>query len=205
MTDEPRAMTRRRVLGSLVTVGGASAAAGSGTMAYWFDEEGSSSNGIQNGTLELTFDSGSRTLGLAAELSSGERTSGSVTLVNDESVAGSLDVLIDYRENDDANDGKNRRTAEEVAEQLTVTNLEYGETDLLSDPDQDLPSEPTLHDLSTNDVDGSDDLSNLADPGAGTTFDIELELGTVNQSNGNFAGEGIDATVTFALNQIDEQ
>ncbi|MFB6074702.1 MAG: TasA family protein [Haloarculaceae archaeon] len=47
-------LTRRRVLGGLVTVGAASAAAGAGTMAYFSDTESSSGNTITAGTLDLT-------------------------------------------------------------------------------------------------------------------------------------------------------
>ena len=47
-------LNRRRVLGGLITVGGAAAAAGAGTYAWFSDEEESNDNTVTAGTLDLT-------------------------------------------------------------------------------------------------------------------------------------------------------
>ncbi|WP_136689928.1 TasA family protein [Halorhabdus amylolytica] len=49
-------LTRRRVLGGLITVGAASAAAGAGTFALFSDTETSSGNEVTAGTLDLQID-----------------------------------------------------------------------------------------------------------------------------------------------------
>lgn len=54
MTEEDSKFTRRRVLGGLITVGAASAAAGAGTFALFSDSETSDGNTVQAGTIELT-------------------------------------------------------------------------------------------------------------------------------------------------------
>lgn len=55
-------LTRRRLLGGLTTIGGASAAAGAGTMAMFGDSEASSGNTLQTGTLDLKIDDGDQTV-----------------------------------------------------------------------------------------------------------------------------------------------
>jgi len=54
MSDKNIAVTRRRVLGGIVTVGAASAAVGAGTFAFFSDTESSSNNQVTAGTLDLT-------------------------------------------------------------------------------------------------------------------------------------------------------
>jgi len=53
MSDKKIELNRRRVLGGLITVGGAAAAAGAGTFALFSDTEQSSGNTITAGTLDL--------------------------------------------------------------------------------------------------------------------------------------------------------
>lgn len=54
--DKKFELSRRKVLGSVGTIGVASAAAGAGTMAFFNDEETSTSNTVQAGTLDLVMD-----------------------------------------------------------------------------------------------------------------------------------------------------
>lgn len=62
MTDGPVRLTRRRLLGSMVTVGGGGAATGAGTMALFSDSETSSDNTIKAGTLNLKLGGGHETI-----------------------------------------------------------------------------------------------------------------------------------------------
>lgn len=54
MSDDKIELNRRRVLGGMITLGGAAAAAGAGTYAWFSDTETSSNNTIQAGTLTLS-------------------------------------------------------------------------------------------------------------------------------------------------------
>lgn len=53
MTDDTIELNRRRVLGGIITIGGAAAAAGAGTFAAFSDTESSTGNTITAGTLNL--------------------------------------------------------------------------------------------------------------------------------------------------------
>lgn len=95
MTDSSPHVTRRRLLGSVATVAGASAATGAGTMAYFSDTSTSSGNVVQAGTLDLTFGQ-SQTVPFLDETGITPPDSGSETLdlVNDGSIDGALEVDI---------------------------------------------------------------------------------------------------------------
>jgi len=198
--DETR-LTRRRVLGGLVTVGTASAAAGAGTAAYFTDTEASAANQVSTGTLTVGF-GGTAAFDFSASLAPGEITQGTVTLVNAGSIPGSLDVDFEYANSDARNNSK--KTAREVAERLDVTTLAYGGTDRLGQITDGSP--PTLHDLATNDLSGGEttanDLTDLPDPADGTDFTVGFELQNVGYQ---FKKEGVAITVTFHLNQHDSQ
>lgn len=201
MSDEVIRLSRRRALGGLAVIAGASAAAGAGTMAAFSDSESSSSNTVQAGTLELSLDSGG-SFDFSTSLAPTQSTQDSVTLLNAGSISGSLDVDVSYTEND-APQNDADVSADQVAQNLTVLSLEYGGNNLLSG--QSLPSDPTLYELSNNDQaeSGSDnDLINLADPGNGTDFTVELELANVGN---DFQSDGLDVTFEFDLNQTDGQ
>lgn len=95
MTDTTR-VTRRRLLGGLVTVGAASAAAGAGTMAVFTDSEQSGGNDLSAGTLDLTLDGQDATVQFlsAATVAPGDSGSGTVTLRNTGSVPGYVDIVV---------------------------------------------------------------------------------------------------------------
>ncbi|MFB6074703.1 MAG: TasA family protein [Haloarculaceae archaeon] len=195
-------LTRRRLLGGLVAVGGASAAAGAGTMAYFSDAESSAGNAVQAGTLTLEF-GGSAAFDFGTTLAPTESTTGSVTLVNTGSVAGSVDVDVTYSEQD-ASPNDVDESAQAVARNLTMRTLSYGGTDLTGS--QGLSSTPTLHELATNDRTAGEstgnDLVDLPDPGGGTDFVVELELANVDS---DFESDGVAVSFTFHLNQTDAQ
>lgn len=198
--DETR-LTRRRVLGGLVTVGTASAAAGAGTAAYFTDTETSTENEVSTGTLTLGFD-GAAAFDFSASLAPGGTTQGTVTLVTLGSLSGSLDVDFEYANDDARNNSK--KTAREVAERLDVTTLTYSGSDRTGQITDGSP--PTLHDLATNDLSGGEttpnDLTDLPDPGDGTDFTVGFELQNVGNQ---FKKEGVAITITFQLNQHDSQ
>lgn len=203
MPDDTLEVSRRRVLSGLITIGGASVATGVGTMAYFSDSEESTGNTVTTGTLRLGFDSdGEFEFGTA--LAPTETSTESVTLVNSGTITGSLDVDVDYSEYDASDAPDPDMTANDVAESIEVVILDYGENNLLAG--QGLPSNPTLHDLAENphgdDESTENDLINLADPGDGTDFTVELRLKNVSD---DFQGDGVDVTFTFYLNQTDDQ
>lgn len=195
-------LTRRRLLGGLVTVGAAGAGAGAGTMALFSDEETSTGNTIQAGTLTLDFAS-SGTFSFSTSLAPTETTGDSLTLVNGGSLGGSLDVDVSYTESDGSPNDTDM-SGDAVAQNLKVETLTYGGTDLTAQ----LPGTGpwTLYDLANNAHGASEstqnDLINLADPAGGTEFSIELRLGNVGN---DFQADGIAIDFTFHLNQTDDQ
>lgn len=199
----PDGVTRRQLLGGLVTVGAGSAAAGAGTAAYFSDTEASSTNQVSAGTLNLGFGT-SASFDFNTSLAPTESTVGQVELVRSGTLSGSLDVDVDYAEND-ASGNKKDMTAAAVAQRLEVTTLEYGGTDVRSQISTS-NSPPTLYDLATNahgtDETTQNDLIDLGDPGNGTDFTLELRLQDVKNK---YQDDGIDVTVTFHLNQNDSQ
>ncbi len=202
MTDRTVKLTRRRLLGGIVAIGGASAATGAGTMAYFSTTAQSTNNEVTAGTLELDF-GGTGTFSFSTSLAPTISTQDSVTLVNAGTLSGSVDVDVDYSESDASSAPSPDMTAQEVAENLEVTTLEYGGADLTWQIDTS-NSPPTLHDLANNLHDGSEttqnDLINLADPGGGTDFTVEFRLKNVSD---DYQGDGVEVTFTFHLNQND--
>jgi predicted ribosomally synthesized peptide with SipW-like signal peptide len=127
--EEELRLTRRRVLGSLVTVGGAGAAAGAGTMAALSDTESSSGNGIQAGTLDLEVDGQNTTVTFldVSEIKPGDQGSGDLVLANVGTATGSVSVTVDairdYENGYDGNENAGRdgtRNDGELDEYLEV-------------------------------------------------------------------------------------
>jgi len=95
--DNTIELNRRRVLGGMVVIGGAAAAAGAGTFAAFTDTESSNDNSVSAGTLDLTVDGGDTpvTVLSVSDAVPGETGSGdAITLANDGSVDGTLDVSV---------------------------------------------------------------------------------------------------------------
>lgn len=97
MTDGSIRITRRRVLGSLATVGGASAATGAGTMAYLTDTESSSGNAVHAGTLDLQLDGADQQVTFldADNIQPTDSGNESVLLGNTGSLEGTVEIDID--------------------------------------------------------------------------------------------------------------
>jgi predicted ribosomally synthesized peptide with SipW-like signal peptide len=93
-------LTRRKVLGGLVGVGAASAAAGAGTMALFSDTESSTDNVIQAGTLDLKPDGDGVKDGVTVEdVKPTDSGAWKVPLNNDGSLPGYLRVTVDLTDN----------------------------------------------------------------------------------------------------------
>lgn len=102
MSDKTIELNRRRVLGGMITLGGAAAAAGAGTFAAFSDTGQSSGNSISTGTLTLALNPGSESTAidvsgakpgdsgyLALELQNSGSIDGTIADVNLGSVDGS--------------------------------------------------------------------------------------------------------------------
>lgn len=91
-------LTRRRVLGGLVTIGAGSAVAGAGTMAAFSDEDTSEDNTVAAGTLTLSLDndgdnSGSKTIEVT-NAKPGDSGSGASTIENEGTIDGTVDLEV---------------------------------------------------------------------------------------------------------------
>lgn len=198
--DEPKYHVTRRglILGGLsVGVAGASGVTAGGTLA-WFRDVEAGRNSIQAGTLNLEFGSGS-SLDLTTDLSPGSSISSSVELTSPGTLAGWLDIDVSYK------DSGGDADPNQVAKELEVSTLDYGGTDLLTQVSHfNTNGIKDLEDLAKNNQTSGEttanDLIDLADPGNGTLFEIEL---TLQNGTNNLAGNSIEITVTFYLNQTD--
>lgn len=172
-------------------------------MAYFSDSKASSANTVETGTLELSFGNGG-SFDMSTTLEPGQSVVGSVTLVNDGTITGSVDVSASYSENDASNNNTDM-SDDDVARSLNVLTLDYdGTSELGQVTDGDGDGNKTIYDLANNDLEtDGDDVIDLADPGGGKTFTVEIEL---DSSVGNdYQDDGIDITFTFDLNQRDSQ
>ncbi len=170
-----------------------------GTWAYFQDTETSTGNVLAAGTLDLktnNFDGVTQTLS-AINLKPGDIVSGSITLRNAGSVAGStLDLAFSYGENDDIPNSV-PMSADATAAMIEVTTLIYGIDDLLV---------PVISDYQPNGYTDIEDLKNAdltgqsgINPSATKDFSITVQLR--GDTSGDFQSDGINITMTFTLNQ----
>ncbi|GAA0457346.1 CalY family protein [Halococcus dombrowskii] len=142
-SDELR-LTRRKLLGGVTTIGVASALGGVSTWATFRDEESSTDNSVQAGTLDLVLSDSDETEadGVSGEFTlsnakPGDTLYGDITLEN----AGSLDanhveLAFSYDENEaDSPNGNNEadtlsNSADGMAKQFEVTQLTYDGTNI---------------------------------------------------------------------------
>lgn len=96
MPGEETRLSRRRVLGGLLTVGAASAAAGAGTMAAFSDSESSSGNAVSAGTLDLKLDGSDQTVTFLNEqgVAPGDSGQSVLPIENAGTVAGTLEIEV---------------------------------------------------------------------------------------------------------------
>jgi len=91
-------LSRRKVLGGVLTVGAASAATGAGTMAYFSDTEESNDNTVSAGTLDLAAGDGSRgpyTIVNVPNAAPGYSDTKTQTLENGGTIDGTLSIRVD--------------------------------------------------------------------------------------------------------------
>lgn len=192
--------TRRSILAGVTAVGvlGGSGFVTGSSMAWFMDVGSSRDNTVESGTIDLEFGSPS-SLDLTKDLQPGSSVASSVELVNGGTRSGVLDVDVSY-----AGSG----SADDVARALEVTALTYGTASQLGElSDHNGNGIVDLADFSNNDIATGEvtpnDLVDLSDPGPqGTTFAIELAL---QKGTNNLAGNSIDVSFTFHLNQTDAQ
>ena len=212
--DNTIELNRRRVLGGIVTVGAAAAAAGAGTFALFSDTEESSGNTVQAGTLNLQ---DTETTSFPVDnLVPGDEVEGTVkTIYDSDSDVDPVNVTasLTLSENDltptpESNTGN--LSASEFAGYISMDTAELNDgkgnshniesnSGTTNGPND--TSYTSLADVVEYDI-PDDALSNVA-PGNTVTLDL---VGTFVSGAGNDAqGEGIDLDVTFTANQPDTQ
>lgn len=202
MDSNPTGLTRRQLLGGVATLGTvtASGLAVGGTVGAFADADSSTGNTFQSGSLDLTFGSPS-SLDFTKDLPPGSSVSSAVELRNGTSLPGSVDVDVSHV------DSGGGASADAVARELEVTSLTYGGTSVLGQfADANGNGIVDLADVAASDQTAGEsapnDLVDLADPGTGRTFGVELTLQT---GTNDLAGNSIDVQFTFHLNQTDGQ
>jgi len=96
MTDDGVALTRRKLLAGVATVGAAGAGVGAGSAALFSDTETSGANGLSAGTLDLTLDGQDATVQFLSEtgIAPGDSGTATMTVANAGSVTGYVDVEV---------------------------------------------------------------------------------------------------------------
>lgn len=199
MTDEDNSKTielnRRRVLGGIVTIGGAAAAAGAGTFAAFSDTESSNDNSVSAGTLDLTVDGGSTpvtVLSVSDAVPNGSGSGDAITLANDGSVDGTLDIsvaAIDSNENGTPgpeSSATDEGAGVELEDALTIT-VTVGGSDEFSDtvgnlsPDQTIVSGQTLNAAGSTDFNLSYSVSGAGNEIQSDSVSLDFDF-TLNQA-----------------------
>ncbi len=188
----------KRILGLTIALMLLISMGGIGTWAYFQDTEASTGNVFAAGTLDLkTNDADGVTQTLyASNLKPGNSVSGSITLKNSGSVAGStLDLAFSYLESDNSFNSVNI-SADATAAQVELTALSYGGSSLLS----------SVSDTNVNGYQDVEDLKNAnltaqsgLNPSATADFSITVQLR--GDTADNFQSDGINITINFTLNQ----
>ena len=172
---------------------------GIGTWAYFQDTETSTGNVFAAGTLDLKtddVDGVTQTL-YASNLKPGDSVSGSITLKNTGSVAGStLDLAFTYGESDSSPNPADM-SADATAAVIEVTTLNYGIDDLLLLDISDYQSNgyTDIEDLKNADLAGQTGID------ASATKDFTITVQFWGDAGHDFQSDGINITMTFTLNQ----
>jgi predicted ribosomally synthesized peptide with SipW-like signal peptide len=200
MSDKKIELNRRRVLGGIVTVGAAAAAAGAGTFAAFSDTEESTGNTIQAGTLDL---GGATASGFGlTNMAPGDTTSVSITSTYSGSIGATIAVDSVTLNDSDGTPNDTPISATDFAKYLKVTaaTLSVGgdSTNILSG-------------LSDGNSNGRVDLADLASNAPYTAtatasdsdnVDFSVTLEFVDESNQNDAqADGVDVDVTLGADQ----
>jgi len=185
----------------MATLGVAAAAAGAGTYAAFSDTEQSNGNQVSAGTLDLTF-GGSDGPVEAVSISNavpGASDTGTLTLSNDGSVNGTLDIGVasissssgDNPESEGQTSSEDTGAALEEAVDLTVT-LEPGS-------DSTTVYDGTVADLSTGTLQSGLSLN------SGTSKDLEIQYSVnpkTGQDDNHLQGDTLTVNFDFTLTQV---
>ncbi|MDS0223138.1 CalY family protein [Haloarcula sp. S1AR25-5A] len=180
MSDKSIELTRRRVLGGIATVGAASAAAGAGTFAYFSDEETSTGNTIQAGTVDLGSPETSGSQSLGTDLAPGDN----FTIQIETTYNGSIDdvdlnlnaQLTDPTVNTETGDNTTDLSAAQFASAFKIDGND-GEAYVQINPEDDGPKDDLL---------GSDSLAETD-----INTDLDVSSGDVDD-DGNYDVSGVD-------------
>jgi len=171
---------------------------GIGTWAYFQDTETSTGNVFAAGTLDLKtddVDGVTQTL-YASNLKPGDNVSGSITLKNIGSVAGSsLDLVFSYVESD-SSPNPAPMSADATAAVIELTTLNYGGSSLLgSVSDANINGYKDVEDLKNANLAGQTGID------ASATKDFTITVQFRGDAGHDFQSDGINITMTFTLNQ----
>jgi len=204
MSDENTIeLNRRRVLGGVVTIGAAAAAAGAGTFAAFTDSESSTGNTISAGTLSLS--SPSNAVFTASDIVPGDSIPGSgtttiqATYENSSTVdPAEVDFSASIGEPSEPTEPSNStdQTASQFASQL---NVDTANLTIDGASDTDLTSAEgvsTLDDLAGLSLDDA-----YGEISPGQTVGLELAV-TFDSGAGNaYQADGVSLSVTFDAEQ----
>lgn len=210
MGDSDTKLTRRRVLGGLITVGAASAAAGAGTFALFSDSESSDGNTIQAGTLDLGSTSGESFSFSNISPGWGPETETITTSYSaSDGINSDIKLGISLEENDSSTTTENgsELTAGEFAEKIEVKKAEITDGSNTTTLDGD----SSTHKLDGGDVDYYD-LDQLASDytqsdnqltsvSPGSDVELTLKLAMPTEVGNDAQGQGIDIDITFEAEQ----
>jgi predicted ribosomally synthesized peptide with SipW-like signal peptide len=195
MSDNNIELSRRRILAGLGTIGIASAATGAGTMALLSDEETSSGNVVQAGTLDLTQ---STTQTFTVKPKPGQSDSMVLEYENPGNVTGTLDLVVT---------GLNGEGANPESETNTEGRGELGNA-MMADLKVDGSSiKKDENDESFNDI-ANQIYMNVAEISGGTTtvelsYEIPTDVG--NEIQGDTITVGISAFLGQKATQMPGQ
>jgi len=176
-------------------------AVGGSAVAAFVDVETSTDNSFTAGTLDLKTndaDGVTKTLYATSMKAGPEHSIGPATIVlkNYGSIdAPTLDLQVSYVE-DDGSPNPVNKTADETAAVIKVDTLDYGGSSLLpSVPDWNGNTYKDIEDLKHADLTGLPGIG-----GGSQTKDFVVKI-TLNTTDNDFQGDGIDIDFTFTLSQ----
>lgn len=203
MADKTIELNRRRVLGGMITIGGAAAAAGAGTFAYFSDTQTSTDNDIVAGT--ITLNGAADAQFTASNLAPGETVGPSSIQATYDSGSSidpaELDFSTAISEPSSLEDNSETIdvTAADLAGQLNLDTATLSvngtvQTDFIADL-----GFTTLADFDGYSQDSAASGAGGLSPGDTVTFEIQV---TMDSATGNsYQGDAVSLDVTFTAEQ----
>lgn len=218
-----KALATKKVLLSLILIGGVSFSIGIGTFALLQDTDPSASNEIKSGALNVTVEGGDTAKNQFTLTNSkpGDTASYNYTLQNGGSLsANHLQINATFEQNDTTttygtepgdSDLNNNLSAIDTAKHIEVTKLRY--TNGTGSYDITGGISTTNGIITLADVQNSSAIDDLTPPAKeeanSTRFEIEVRIadddGSFTGSDENIMGDGIDITLHFTLMQESSQ